>query len=186
MYQRIAATFVVLTLSASCAPKTRAGAGAMLAGGGALAFIGGATLADLSGPGNDSDGNGRDDFPEKDLACAMGGCALGLVVLTAGVVMMISAGVKLSESSPEAPPSQLNLKPAAQAAPAFAAIEPRILPPLPVVACDAETLRMAQQARALAHRGLCEPAHKVMSLMSQRDPVYASHMKVSAALQPCS
>lgn len=181
MPKRIVAAMVAITLLASCAPRSRTGAGVMLAGGAVTALVGAATLADLSGPGEDTDGNGRDDFPENDIACALGGCALALAIAAVGVVMIISGATGLADNRPE-PLPQLGAAPPIPPQ----SITPRILPPLPTQECDAETLRLAQQARSLAQLGQCAPAMKVVALLNARDPNYAYALAASAALTPCS
>ncbi len=181
MPKRIIAAFVAMTLLASCAPRSRAGAGVMLAGGAVTALVGGAALVDLSGPGDDTDGNGRDDFRENEIACALGGCALALAIAAAGVVMIISGATGLADNRAEPLPTLVAAPPMPSQA-----IKYRILPPLPTQECDAETLRLAQQARALAQMGQCLPAMKVVGLLNARDPDYAYALAASAALSPCS
>jgi hypothetical protein len=180
MSKRFAAAIVSVSLLASCAPKTRAGSGAMLAGGAATVVLGGASLASLKSTGNDTNGNGRDDFPENDIACAIGGCAIAIAILAAGVIMMISGATGLADDAATEQP-RLNLAPPA---PPFA-INARILPPLPTLQCDAETLRLAQQARALAQLGHCEAAQKLAVLLNARDSEYAAALAGSTALYPC-
>lgn len=168
---------------AGCAPRTRAGATIATVGGSAMTIAGTAMLVDLKSPGDDTDGNGVDDFPENDIACALGGCLLAVGLIVAGVVLGGSGLVALSQPDPA---EQVAPVVVAAPAPPSAQLDIRLVAPLPEVATDDQTLRMAQQARGAAYRGDCQAAWLTVDHIRLRDPRYAQALTGSTALARCA
>ena len=138
-------------------------------------------MVDLQGPGVDSDGDGRDEFPDKDLACALGGCLTSVLLMAAGAALMVSGGMGLArEEYPAAAPQHYAPAPTQHVRPIT-----RIALPLPLIACDQETLRLAQQARALTQLGHCDAAHQATALIRKRNLSYYDALVVSPALSSC-
>jgi len=155
-------------------------------GGTAAAIAGGAMLIALTGPGDDSDNNGVDDFSENDLACALGGCVLAGMLVVTGLVTAGIGFVSLArdDAAPPAPP--LAPAPPAGGPPGETAeVDIRLVAPLPEMPCDAMTLQFAKQARAAARRGACDIARMITRRIAERDPRYAAALRTSPALARC-
>jgi hypothetical protein len=171
-------------LVTACVPKSRAGATATTVAGAAMAVAGGMMLADLSGPGEDTDGNGRDDFNENVFACIFG-CPIAAALLAAGAGLAAMGLVGLGRAAEtEAPPDvRVAMPPAIPTA--VASIDPRIVAPLPELAADAETIRLAQQARGAVRDGHCDAARLVVDRIWSRHPEYARALATGPVLAPC-
>lgn len=178
---RVALAALALAAAPACASHPRAGASAMTVGGGVLAASGGLLLADLRSPGQDTDGNGVDDFPENDILCAVGGCLLAGTMLAVGVSLVVFGVIRLAQTAPPAAPPLVF----GPGAPRVGELDLRIAAPLPELPCDALTLRLARRARALASGGHCSAAHRVVGEIGRRDPVYADALIDSPALARC-
>ena len=173
---------IAACLATACVPKTRTGATATTIAGATLATVGAFMLADLNGPGDDTDGDGVDEFPDNDIACALGGCAIAGMMLAAGLVTAIVgvAGLASTPEVPIGPDIQIGQRVAYRAV-----IDPRILAPLPEIPADAETIRLAQQARGAARHGQCDAAAAVTERIRDRHPRYAAALETGPALAPC-
>lgn len=183
--RKIIATLIALSI-AGCVPRTKVGSAATLLGGAAMAVVGGVLLADLKSPGNDTNGNGVDDFPENDIACALGGCAAAIGMLAAGVGMAIVGGIGLADSG-EKDEVPIILTPPPDAAPGTlpSRLDTRLVTPLPEVPCDRMTLQLAVQARTAARRGDCAVARTMVEHVRERDAVYGIALAESSALGRC-
>lgn len=169
--------------AAGCVPETSAGSTAAAVGGTALAIAGTAMLVDLKSPGNDTDGNGVDDFPENDIACAIGGCAIATTMLVGGLALAVAGFVGLGREDaplPIPPPMPAGERPG-EAAP----IDVRLVAPLPEVPVDQTTLQLAKQARSAARQGDCDTARLITRHIADRDPRYAGALAASPALARC-
>lgn len=180
---------LVLALSSGCTGsrmqyRSRTTATMATVGGAGLMIAGGVLLAPYAGPGEDTDGNGRDDFPEKDLACAFGGCFPGMGLLALGAALATSGAAYLATAPREVPPAPPPL-PQETAAPLPGAVDVRLVAALPDRACDGMTLQLARQTRALVRRGHCDAARLTVSHIRARDPAYAEALVASAAFAGC-
>ncbi len=144
-------------------------------------------LISLKSPGNDSDNNGVDDFPENDIACALGGCLLAASMVIAGLVTTGIGFVTLSRAdAAPAPLPPLPPPPSPSGPPGETAeIDLRLVAPLPEMPCDAMTLQFAKQARAAARRGACDIARMIARRIAERDRRYAHALRASPALARC-
>ena len=167
-----------------CAPRTRAGSTVAAIGGAAIAVTGTAMLVDLKSPGNDTNGNGVDDFPENDIACALGGCLIAIGLIAAGLILGGSGLVGLAESAEPQPAPAVPVT-AATPPPETAQLDIRLIAPLPEVATDDQTLQMAKQARAAARGGDCDAAWLTVAHIHQRDSRYGNALVASSVLAPC-
>jgi hypothetical protein len=163
-----------------CAPRSRTGATAAAIGGGAAALAGAALLFSLKQPGNDSDGNGVDDFPENDIACALGGCLIAVALIAAGAVMGVTGVIAMNQAAAPVPIAGPGKPPEA-----LGHLDVRLVAPLPEMPCDDETLRLARQARSAARRGHCDAAMTVVEHIRERDAAYADALIGSRALARC-
>lgn len=177
-------------VTGACVPKSRAGATTATVGGAVLAVLGTAMLVDLKSPGDDTDGNGVDDFPENEIACALGGCAVAALLIASGLALGIggiAAFNQLDDGGDE--PAAAEVPVARAAAPSAAplpTLDPRIVAPLPELPADAETIRLAQQARSAARDGHCEAASLVVERIGRHDPAYARALASGPALARCA
>lgn len=166
----------------ACVP-TKGGGIATAVGGAAMTVAGGAMMADLNGPGDDTDGDGVDEFKDKDLECALGGCAIAGLMLLGGLVLL-ATGVVVATTAEEEPPAPA-IPLAAPPPPEVSQVDTRIVASLPEVPCDAETLRLAKQARSAAREGQCDVAVLITAKIAQRDEAYAGALLEAPALQRC-
>jgi hypothetical protein len=157
--------------------KTRGESTVTTVGGITMAVAGGAMLTSLHGPGQDSNGNGVDEFPDNEIACALGGCTIATTLLITGVVMAVVGLATLNTN--EAP------SPTPAPAPAVVAVAPVRTPSLPEVASDQWTIGLAQQARNLAQDGHCDGALVVVGRIASHDATYATALEGSPALASC-
>jgi len=166
-----------------CVPQTRRGSTLTTIAGGALAVSGGLMLARLHGPGEDSDHDGIDEFPDNEIECAFGGCAAATVMLVAGVVtgLVGLAGLATLPDEP-APGSWLVTPPPPPVD--YAQLVP-LADSLPERACDEKTLGLAKQARNLARNGYCDGALAIVDRIAEHDGDYAFALRSSAALGSC-
>lgn len=177
--------FLVLTplvLAHACTSYTRTGA-AVTAGGAVLSIAGASVIAKLESPGVDRNHDGVEDLSGSDLACALGGCALGWMLVGSGLLIGVTGLFILSRGGPPlepSPPPSLG-PPGAPAA----HIDSRLTTRLPEMPCDARTLRLARQARLTARQGKCDATRRTLDRIRQRDPRYAAALLGSHALGPC-
>ena len=174
--------------ASGCTSQSRTVGTAAMVGGTAAAIAGGALFMELKSPGDDSDGNGVDDFPENDIACAIGGCLLAIGLVAAGLATA-GAGVAVLARGDDPPPPPLlplPVTPPPSGPPGETAeIDLRLVAPLPNVPCDAMTLQFAKQARRAARRGDCDIARMITRRIAERDRQYAAALRTSPALARC-
>lgn len=181
---RLAALVLILTTTlAGCGSLTPAGRGAVLASGVALA-VGGYALKDSL---LDSPEDPGDETYLGEAACFMGGCLLAVAAMVVGGVVVLGG---LGADSEEEPPAALAITVvpdgrAPSASGAHAPFTPAQLRPLPEVATDAQTLRMAQQVRSAALRGDCASVATTLASIAARDPRYHAALVQGPAVTGC-
>lgn len=165
---------LLLTVAGCIAPKNKTTSTVLLGTGLTLAVVGVAVYASSqAGPGEDTDGNGIDEFPDQELSCLVIGspCTTGLLLAFAGLGVASSGVIGLTASAE--PPRPL---------PARAVDETYQLPSR---ATDAVTLRMAQQARIAAVAGRCDAAQRTLDTIRSRDTTYYVALTQTSLMAPC-
>ena len=158
---------------------------AMAAAGAALAIAGTAVaLSAQLGEGEDTDGDGIDEFPDHELSCAffLGTCfletAVGATLASWGIGML---AVSVTTSEPLPP-----LTPFGAASPSpMADVTPSSQRPIPLLHADRQTVQLAKQARGHAMGGRCELARMAAMQVKARDPAYFNAMVQSGVVAGC-
>ena len=178
----VIATLLAFTATASGCFRTRASRTTAIVSGVAIAAAGVAIMASASGPGEDTNGNGVDEFPDKAIECLLV-CPLGIMLIGGGTGLAV-AGV-LSETEEEPPRSPYFVAP--QPAPTVAdlRVPASVQRPLPEVATDAVTLGLAKQARAAAIASNCGIVREVLVDIERRDARYHGALVASTVIDGC-
>jgi hypothetical protein len=161
--QRLVAVIVLGALVAStsaCAPRTRAGKTAMVVGGAAIALSGAAMFNSFLDENGDLDGL---------VLCAIGGCAISGLLIAGGSVLAMSG-----LSGPTEEPAPLAVVDA-----------PAPVRPLPEVAVDPETLRLAKQVRNAVVHDDCATARQLLIVIAARDRRYHDALAASVVMDGC-
>ncbi|MCA9678882.1 MAG: hypothetical protein H6709_12120 [Kofleriaceae bacterium] len=194
--RRLLATTLLLSVTATapaCAPRTAGARGAMIVAGAAL-VAGGLAMSHAMTSHDDSGGGG--DNLAGALVCIAGGCLLSGAAIASGAVLTL---VGLTSPSPEEPPtapSTTIASPAPTAATAPTLVggggygEPVVVPasilrPLPEVATDELTLRMAKQVRSAVLAGDCKSARVTLAAIDERDARYHLALVQSVVMDGC-
>lgn len=144
---------------------------------GALATATGVVMVAAGPRAVDSDGDGANEWSlNDDYSMPM----LGSLLVVGGLGMLL--GGATARTLPEQPLTALVLSPPPQDR---ARLAPSVKAPLPEVAVDAETLRLAKQTRLVVMAGHCQPAKELLVRISARAPAYHVALVTSPVLDPC-
>lgn len=176
----VIAALVLATTVAACAHRPSVKPGLAVAGT-ALAVAGTAlAISSLTESGKDSDGDGRDEFPDHELSCTLliSNCFLGTVlggsIATGGVTLVM---LSLVNNEPPTP-----LTPIASVGSFDPATNDHVLP---LLYTNSQTLQFAKQARRHAEGGRCDLARASAMQVKARDPSYFEAMIAHRTLAPC-
>jgi hypothetical protein len=161
--------------------KSRASRTTAIISGAAIAAAGVAVMVSASGPGEDTDGDGRDEFPDKAIGCLLL-CPLGITLIGGGTGLVV-AGV-LSETE-DAPRSPYFAAPPPAPTTAELRVPPSVQRPLPELSTDPVTIGLAKQARAAAMAGNCATVREVLVEIERRDARYHAALAASNVVDGC-
>ena len=170
------------TLWSGCATSSGADRGAAVATG-LLLFAGGLALTQAFDTDDDASDSER---AATTLGCAAGGCYLAYGAVALGAIAILG-GMTSTDDDEEGVDDGARAGDghAAAAPPPTPRVHPAQLRPLPEVATDELTLRLAKQARSAALRGDCAGVARSLAEIASRDPRYHAALIASAVIDGC-